>query len=55
MLKKILAAYAIAAFITATAADARQISGTTYVRDADTIVVAGTPVRLNGHCQKKTG
>jgi micrococcal nuclease len=48
MLRKILSTYAIAACITATAADARQISGTTYVRDADTIVVAGTPVRLNG-------
>lgn len=30
------------------AAEARQIVGTAYVRDADTIVVAGTPVRLNG-------
>ncbi|WP_273524962.1 thermonuclease family protein [Rhodosalinus sediminis] len=29
-------------------AEARQIDGTAYVRDADTIVVAGTPVRLNG-------
>ena len=27
---------------------AREISGTARVRDADTIVVAGTPVRLNG-------
>ena len=27
---------------------AREISGRAYVRDGDTIVVAGTPVRLNG-------
>ena len=27
---------------------AREVSGTARVRDADTIVVAGTPVRLNG-------
>jgi len=31
-----------------TSAQARQIDGSAYVRDADTIVVAGTPVRLNG-------
>lgn len=30
------------------AALAREVSGTARVRDADTIVVAGTPVRLNG-------
>ena len=30
------------------AAIAREVSGTARVRDADTIVVAGTPVRLNG-------
>lgn len=29
-------------------ANARQIDGTAYVRDADTIVVGGTAVRLNG-------
>lgn len=34
--------------LTSTAADARQIDGTASVRDADTIVVSGTPVRLNG-------
>jgi len=33
---------------TTTPASAREISGTAYVRDADTIVVAGTPIRLNG-------
>ena len=27
---------------------AREVSGTAWVRDADTILVAGTPVRLNG-------
>jgi endonuclease YncB( thermonuclease family) len=32
----------------AAAASSREVSGTAYVRDADTIVVAGTPVRLNG-------
>jgi micrococcal nuclease len=31
-----------------TPAAARQISGTAHVRDADTIVVGGVPVRLNG-------
>ena len=31
-----------------TSASARQIDGSAYVRDADTIVVSGTPVRLNG-------
>ncbi|WP_198020770.1 thermonuclease family protein [Roseicyclus elongatus] len=29
-------------------ATAREISGTAYIRDADTIVVSGIPVRLNG-------
>lgn len=48
MLKEILLVYAIAACLTATAADARQITGAAYVRDADTVVVAGIPVRLNG-------
>ena len=48
MLKEILSVYAIAACVTATAVDARQITGAAYVRDADTVVVAGTPVRLNG-------
>ena len=34
--------------IATSSAEAREIDGTAYVRDADTIVVAGTPVRLNG-------
>ena len=34
--------------IGAVQAEARQISGSAQVRDADTIVVSGTPVRLNG-------
>ena len=34
--------------VTATSADARDVSGSAYVRDADTVVVSGTPVRLNG-------
>lgn len=28
--------------------EARDVRGTAYVRDADTVVVSGTPVRLNG-------
>jgi micrococcal nuclease len=34
--------------LTASEANAREVSGRAYVRDADTIVVAGTPIRLNG-------
>ena len=34
--------------MSACAVDAREVRGSAYVRDADTIVVAGTPVRLNG-------
>jgi endonuclease YncB( thermonuclease family) len=34
--------------VAASSTQAREIDGTAYVRDADTIVVAGTPVRLNG-------
>nr|WP_135503874.1 thermonuclease family protein [Roseovarius aestuariivivens] len=34
--------------VTGSAANARTVSGTAYVRDADTIVVSGTPVRLSG-------
>ncbi len=34
--------------LTMNTAHAREVSGTARVRDADTIVVAGTPVRLNG-------
>ncbi|RFP88355.1 thermonuclease family protein [Rhodobacteraceae bacterium 63075] len=30
------------------AAEAREVRGSAYVRDADTVVVGGTPVRLNG-------
>lgn len=33
---------------TSTAAEARDVTGTAYVRDADTIVVSGTAVRLEG-------
>lgn len=39
---------AILAMVLAAPADARTVQGNAYVRDADTIVVAGTPVRLNG-------
>jgi len=48
MLRRISAAFAISACLCATAVEARQVTGTSYVRDADTVVVAGTPVRLNG-------
>lgn len=34
--------------IFATSVLAREINGSAYVRDGDTIVVSGTPVRLNG-------
>ncbi|CUH61624.1 thermonuclease family protein [Thalassobacter stenotrophicus] len=39
---------ALALTIATSSAEAREVDGTAYVRDADTIVVAGTPVRLNG-------
>jgi len=39
---------ALALTIATSSAQAREIDGTAYVRDADTVVVAGTPVRLNG-------
>ena len=39
---------AVALLLTSTIAEAREVRGTAYVRDADTVVVAGTPVRLNG-------
>jgi micrococcal nuclease len=48
MLRRISAACAILACLSATAVEARQVTGTSYVRDADTVVVAGIPVRLNG-------
>lgn len=48
MLRQTFAAFALAACVTSTAAEAREVRGTGYVRDADTLVVAGTPVRLNG-------
>lgn len=34
--------------ITSAVAEAREVRGTAYVRDADTVVVTGTAVRLNG-------
>src|SRR6056297_205202 len=34
--------------LSTTSVNAREIAGTAYVRDADTVVVGGTPVRLNG-------
>jgi micrococcal nuclease len=45
---KLLSCVAVAAFLCGGPVAAREISGTAYVRDADTIVVGGTPVRLNG-------
>jgi len=45
---RVCAILTVALFLGITPADARQIDGTAYVRDADTIVVGGTPVRLNG-------
>ena len=48
MLKRTLSYALVASCLVATAAEAREVSGTAYVRDADTVVVAGTPVRLNG-------
>lgn len=47
-LNKTLSIYAIAVCLLSTAAEARDITGTAHVRDADTVVVGGTPVRLNG-------
>lgn len=46
--ERVCAILAVVLSLGITTADARQIDGTAYVRDADTIVVAGTPVRLNG-------
>ncbi|MBO6789553.1 MAG: thermonuclease family protein [Dinoroseobacter sp.] len=46
-MKKTLA-LCIAILVLSAPAGARDIRGTASVRDADTIVVAGTPVRLNG-------
>ena len=43
--------FLVACFVLALSIDTalgREVSGTARVRDADTIVVAGTPVRLNG-------
>ena len=47
-IRSIIVIAAITMLALTSAATAREISGTAYVRDADTIVVAGTPVRLNG-------
>lgn len=48
-LKKITATTAVVlATSFAAPVDARTVQGNAYVRDADTVVVAGTPVRLNG-------
>lgn len=46
--ERVCAILIVALSLGSTAADAQQIDGKAYVRDADTIVVAGTPVRLNG-------
>ena len=46
MIRLLIACLALALSIET--AFAREVSGTARVRDADTIVVAGTPVRLNG-------
>jgi endonuclease YncB( thermonuclease family) len=43
-----LLACILALCISSTVAEAREVRGTAYVRDADTVVVAGTAVRLNG-------
>lgn len=48
MLKQVFSVCALAVCFAATTAEAREISGTSHVRDGDTIVVAGTAVRLNG-------
>jgi endonuclease YncB( thermonuclease family) len=48
MFKQTFLTFVVAACITATTAGAREVRGTAHVRDADTVVVAGTPVRLNG-------
>jgi len=47
-LKHLLTVFTIFLCFGTTSVNAREISGTAYVRDADTVVVAGTPVRLNG-------
>src|SRR6056297_1613480 len=47
-IRSIIVIAAITMLALTSAATAREISGTAYVRDADTIVVGGTPVRLNG-------
>lgn len=46
MFRLILACFVLA--LSMETAYARQVSGSAKVRDADTIVVSGTPVRLNG-------
>ncbi|MGI3212635.1 thermonuclease family protein [Roseovarius tibetensis] len=48
MLKQTLAICVIATCVISAAAEAREVTGTARVRDADTVVVAGTPVRLEG-------
>lgn len=48
MLNHKISAWALAVCVASTAAEAREVRGTAHVRDADTVVVAGTPVRLNG-------
>lgn len=48
ILQNICLAFALVLAVIATPSAARDITGTARVRDADTVVVAGTPVRLNG-------
>lgn len=48
MLKKISIACVLFTLSFAEGANAREVTGTAYVRDADTVVVGGTPIRLNG-------
>lgn len=48
MVNKILIILSLFIFSFAAGANSREVKGTAYVRDADTVVVAGTPVRLNG-------
>ncbi|MHA7826210.1 MAG: hypothetical protein ACX93P_01455 [Roseovarius sp.] len=46
--ERLCAILTAALFLGITPADARQIDRTAYVSDADTIMVVGTSVRLNG-------
>jgi len=47
-LKHLLTVFTVVLCFSASSVTAREITGRAYVRDADTVVVTGIPVRLNG-------